>query len=70
MAGRFAGTRAPNQYRGGTIVTDQNLDRGADEEAGDAPVEAGETGASQQKPADHQGLEEHDEADSASDTDV
>ncbi|MCM4076402.1 hypothetical protein [Paractinoplanes hotanensis] len=51
-------------------MTDQNLDRGADEEAGDAPVEAGETGASQQKPADRQGLEEHDQADSASDTDV
>ncbi|MCY1137242.1 hypothetical protein OWR29_04465 [Actinoplanes sp. Pm04-4] len=51
-------------------MTDQNLDRGADEEAGDAPVEAGATDVDEQSRTDTDRLETHDEADSASDTDV
>jgi hypothetical protein len=46
-------------------MTDQNLDRDADEEAGDAPVEAADTDASQEAQ-----LDEHDKADSAGDADV
>ncbi|MCO8276726.1 hypothetical protein M1L60_39715 [Actinoplanes sp. TRM 88003] len=46
-------------------MTDQNLDRDPDEEIGDAPPEAAETGSGD---GDH--LEEHDLADSSQDTDV